>query len=248
MKKRRKVAAKSTVTDESKESNKVGDEMFVFRRIGLTKLLHPEADRPLHIGCIYLMPLSTNWEEFTKLCDKPSLLKNKTIGDLLESEPLYGPYRMRKGMFSKPFCIEYNHLLFGNEFSDTSNPDIGIYLRKDDEGYINLFTDKVNYIDIYNYDKNEIRYASLNSLPAELLPWQGKDGHIHGKLEIDYALNKPIEIEFDFATTNDVLTIIKDEYVKMQAQSCLRHSIIFLKVEILRFNPRTGDFRLFIGS
>lgn len=250
MKKRRKVVAKSTVTDESKESNKIGDEMFVFRRIGLTKLLDPENDLPYGRAIGYSPVLHTDRKKFQEFCDKPSLLKNKTIGDLLELEPLYGPFRM-KDEYSVPFDEDFN-LSFGPEFNDTANPDEGIYVRKDYEGYINLLTDKVNYIDIYHYDKNEARYAPLDSLPAELLPWRGENGRIHGKLEMSYCFNEPYKIEFDFATTNDVLTRIKREYVKMHNKEWstfeVNHAIIFLRVEILRFNPKTGDFKLFIGS
>ena len=72
---------------------------------------------------------------------------------------------------------------------------------------------------------------------------------------LDYALDEPYEVDLDFSTTNDVLTEIKRAYIKMhdtKAKDLFSemsgHSIIFLKVEILRFNPKTGDFRVFIGS
>lgn len=233
--------------------NKIDDKPLFYLRIGFTKLFNPLAVEPLERGTIYNVALDTNRKEYREFCDMESLLNGKTIGDLLEKEPLHGPYRMSTAKSSIPIIVDLNHYLFGLEFSDTPNPDQGIYVRKDEDEYINLLTDKTNYIHLYRYDKADSKYASLNSLPAELLPWRQPNGCLHGKLELDYALDKPYVIELDFSTANDVLAAIKQAYIKMHNTKSLLpkvfcHSILYLKVEILRFNPKTGDFKVFIGS
>lgn len=247
---------KATYKKCPNKTNMVGNNPFLLVRTGLTKLFNPELEQPFSMGSIYNVALSTNSRRYKKLCCKPSLLKKQTIGVLLGMENFYGPFRINQFGNHIPFDVDYNYRCFGSEFNNTVNPDSGIYKRVDEEGYINLFTDKVKYIDIYHYDKALSKYAPLNTLPKVLSSWLQPNGSIHGKLELDYALDEPYVIDFDFTTTNDVLTEIKKAYVKMHeryikpngAPPYYMHSIIYLKVEILRFNPKTGYFKVFIGS
>ena len=252
---KKKTKKSSAASKAAASGNKIDNKQFALYRIGLTKLLEPELERPLEIGHIYMVSLCTDRKGYETLCNEPSLLNGKTIGDLLEREPLFASLRMSDAVNPISFDIDFNQHNFGLEFSNTSNHDCGIYKRVDDDEYINLLTDKTRYIDLYRYNKNDSRYAPLNSLPAELRHWCNSNGCLHGKLVLDYALDEPYEVDLDFSTTNDVLTEIKRAYIKMhdtKAKDLFSemsgHSIIFLKVEILRFNPKTGDFRVFIGS
>ena len=154
----------------------------------------------------------------------------------------------------KEFLLTFNEKQFGTEI-DYDVPRLK-YKAVDDRGCINLFDSRVWYISVYNFDCHDPRYSILNTLPNDLLPFLSPEGIIHAKLVLDYPFDGEYIVDFDFKTTNDVLSEIKEGFIKMYATLDTNdrpygepnHSIVVLRVESLSFNPKNNCIKVFIGS
>lgn len=154
----------------------------------------------------------------------------------------------------KEFLLTFNEKQFGTEI-DYDVPRLK-YKAVDDRGCINLFDSRVWYISVYNFDCHDPRYSILNTLPDDLLPFLSPEGIIHAKLVLDYPFDGEYIVDFDFRTTNDVLSEIKKGLIKMYATLDTNdrpygepdHSIVVLRVESLSFNPKNNRLYVHIGS
>lgn len=152
------------------------------------------------------------------------------------------------------FLLTFNENEFGTEI-DYDAPRLK-YKAVDECGCINLFDSRVWYISVYNFDCHDPRYSILNTLPDDLLPFLSPEGIIHAKLVLDYPFDGEYIVDFDFKTTNDVLSEIKEGFIKMYATLDTNdrpygepnHSVVVLRVESLSFNPKNNCIKVFIGS
>lgn len=186
--------------------------------------------------------------------------KRKEVEKLLSCETFYSTGRKATEEEKKhlPRLDEtFNETVFGPEI-DLLEPRTmyDVYNAVDKYGSINLLPPEVWYISVYNYNRSDPKYDILNTLPDELFPLLSKDGAIHGTLTLDYPFEEEYMTEFDFKTTNDVLAEIKKGFLKMYASldeedqpyGETYHSIIFLRVEELRFNTSNNRIYVSIGS
>lgn len=75
---KKKLKKGSAASKAAASDNKIGNKQFALYRIGLTKLLEPELERPLEMGHIYMVSLCTDRKGYETLCNAPSLLNGKT--------------------------------------------------------------------------------------------------------------------------------------------------------------------------
>ena len=138
----------------------------------------------------------------------------------------------------------------------------------DEHGYINLFPSEVWCISVNFFDSNDSKYSFLNTLPDELLPFLSPQGTIHGIMELEYPFDPGYVVEFDFKTTNDILTMIRKGFIEMYDSldgyevpygDDIRdsddlpygeptHDFDSLIVEELSFNPKNNSIKVYIGS
>ncbi|MBR2416735.1 MAG: hypothetical protein IKB11_08300 [Bacteroidaceae bacterium] len=194
------------------------------------------------------IPASSLNATFTK-----ALMNEEEMKRLLSWEKFF----YSDGIFTKEkeeFMLTFNEKQFGTEI-DYDVPRLK-YKAVDECGCINLFDSRVWYISVYNFDCHDPRYSILNTLPDDLLPFLSPEGIIHAKLVLDYPFDGEYIVDFDFKTTNDVLSEIKEGFIKMYATLDTNdrpygepnHSIVALRVESLSFNPKNNRLNVFIGS
>lgn len=182
-----------------------------------------------------------------------AMMNEEEMKRLLSWEKLF----YSDGIFTKEkeeFMLTFNEKQFGTEI-DYDVPCLK-YKAVDECGCINLFDSRVGYISVYNFDCHAPRYSILNTLPDDLLPFLSPEGIIHAKLVLDCPFDGEYIVDFDFKTTNDVLSEIKKGLIKMYATLDTNdrpygepdHSIVVLRVESLSFNPKNNRLNVFIGS